>query len=128
MKRSAFTQLLLKDFEDRKQEKKRERINAVAAIKLKSESESKLKIAPVIQQVLAANKLKHNLKVQFEYTCYKCNKPIVYDTLWLNDFTNRYIPLDKESMLPHKCLKHNSTSPSPKGYQNNIILQNVLKS
>ena len=43
------------------------------------------------------------LKSRYEYTCHICGAYICYDTLYLDDFTQKYIPLDAESMRIHKC-------------------------
>jgi hypothetical protein len=42
-----------------------------------------------------------HLKTRFEYTCDRCHKPIVYDALFVDDFTGKYIPLDRETMRTH---------------------------
>ena len=76
-----YTQLLEKDYNSRKLKKKQEQIVKTKTIPKPS--------------VLS------NLKTRFEYTCERCHKPIVYDTLFVDDFTGRYIPLDKETMRTH---------------------------
>ena len=42
------------------------------------------------------------LKSQFHYTCNRCDAYILYDTLFIDDFTSKYIPLN-EDMTNHKC-------------------------
>jgi hypothetical protein len=42
-------------------------------------------------------------KEQFEYTCHICNDYIVFDTLYLDDFTGKYISLEPDTMKQHKC-------------------------
>jgi hypothetical protein len=46
------------------------------------------------------------LKSRYEYTCPKCESYIVYDTLFVDDFTGKYIPLDYDSMRTHRCWQH----------------------
>ena len=51
------------------------------------------------------------LKTQFESECYHCHATVIFNTIWWDDFRNRYIPLDPISMLEHRCKKiwpHNS--------------------
>lgn len=43
------------------------------------------------------------LKERFNYTCHICNAYIVFDTLYLNDFTGKYIALEPDTMKQHKC-------------------------
>lgn len=80
-----YAKLLDKDIENRKLKKKQQQVL------LKTPVRTTPKIGSVIT----------NLKTQFEYTCDRCHKPIVYDTLFVDDFTGRYIPLDKETMRTH---------------------------
>jgi hypothetical protein len=43
------------------------------------------------------------LKERFNYTCHICNDYIVFDTLYLDDFTGKYIPLEPDTMRVHHC-------------------------
>jgi hypothetical protein len=42
------------------------------------------------------------LKRKFDYTCHTCGDYIIYDSLYLDDFTNKYVPLNPDTMRPHK--------------------------
>ena len=79
-----YTKLLDKDFDNRKLKKKQHLV-------VKAATTPKPKISSLITK----------LKTQFEYTCDRCHKPIVYDTLFVDDFTGKYIPLDRETMRTH---------------------------
>ncbi|CAN5305532.1 hypothetical protein BH18THE2_BH18THE2_09080 [soil metagenome] len=56
---------------------------------------------PVKAQVPKLSPIAAKLKTRFEYTCDKCQEPILYDTLFVDDFTGKYIPLDRETMRTH---------------------------
>jgi hypothetical protein len=52
------------------------------------------------------------IKHRTESECFKCKQPIVFDSLFLNDFTGKYIPLDPD-LHQHKC---------PRGTKDNTTL------
>ena len=79
-----YTKLLEKDYNNRKLKKKQEQVVQTKTIP-----------KPKISSVLS------NLKTRFEYSCDRCHKPIVYDILFVDDFTSKYIPLDRETMRTH---------------------------
>jgi hypothetical protein len=43
------------------------------------------------------------LKTRYEYTCSRCGDYIVFDTLYLDDFTGKYIALEPDTMRTHHC-------------------------
>jgi hypothetical protein len=83
-----YSKLLDKDIENRKLRKK----------KL---AQSLVNTAPARTRPKISSVVIPKLKTQFEYTCDRCHKPIVYDTLFVDDFTGKYIPLDRETMRTH---------------------------
>lgn len=42
-------------------------------------------------------------RTNFPYTCEDCKGYICYDTLFINDMTGKYIPLDRDTLRPHRC-------------------------
>jgi hypothetical protein len=83
-----YAKLLDKDIENRKLRKKKLAQSLV--------NTRPVRTTPKISSVVISK-----LKTQFEYTCDRCHKPIVYDTLFVDDFTAKYIPLDRETMRTH---------------------------
>jgi hypothetical protein len=84
-----YSKSLDKDIENRKLRKKRQTLSLVKTTPVNVTPKPKI------------NSIKTKLRTQFEYTCDRCHKPIVYDTLFVDDFTGKYIPLDRETMRTH---------------------------
>lgn len=88
-----YSKLLEKDIENRKLRKKKQRQQQVLVNTTSVNNIPKPKINSIITK----------LKTQFEYTCDKCQEPILYDTLFIDDFTGKYISLDRETIRTHWC-------------------------
>jgi hypothetical protein len=88
-KYKLYSKLLQKEYNTKKLKKQKQKIQIQEDAKRKSFEKT---LIPLDQ-----------LKIRYEYTCHVCDAYITYHTLFYDDFANKYIPLDYDTMRVHHC-------------------------